>query len=83
MAEVIKKKSTARAKRKATSQEELIYLWKQHFKNLFLKVTDEPITKIISNQLDIKHRQFTQEELDLVLRKSFNTKGTGPDEISP
>ena len=37
---------------------------------------DEPITKIISNQLDIKLGQFTQEELDLVLRKltyCFNT----------
>ena len=31
-------------------------------------VTDEPITKNISNQLDIKLGQFTQE-LDLVVRK--------------
>ena len=30
---------------------------------------DEPITKIISNQLDIKVGQFTREELDSVLRK--------------
>ena len=29
----------------------------------------EPITKIISNQLDIKLGQFTHEELDSVLRK--------------
>ena len=47
-------------------------LWKQHFENLLgnpPKVTYEPITKIISNQLDIKLRQFMQEELDSVLRK--------------
>ena len=57
---------------KATSQEERIYLWKQHFENLLgkpSKVMHEPITKIISNQLDIKLGQFTQEELDSALRK--------------
>ena len=30
---------------------------------------NEPTEKIISNQLDIKLGQFTQEELDLLLRK--------------
>ena len=43
----------------------------------------EPITKIISNQLDIKLGQFTQEELDSVLRKIKNRKAAGLDEISP
>ena len=47
-------------------------VWKQHFDN-FLgkppKVTREPITKIISNQLDIKLGQFTQEELNSKQRK--------------
>ena len=69
--EVNKKKSTVEAKLKAAGQEEQKHLWKQHFKNLLgkpSKVQDEPITKIISNQLDIKLGQFTQE-LDLVLRK--------------
>ena len=66
------KKSTARAKLKVAYQEERIHLWKQHFKNLFgkpPKVAHEPITKVIINQLLIKLRQFTQEELDLVLKK--------------
>ena len=61
-----------KAKLKATSQEERIYMWKQHFENLLRKppkVMHKPITKIISNQLDIKLGQFTQEELDSVLRK--------------
>ena len=42
---------------------------------------DEPITKIVSNQLDIKLGQFTQEELDSVLRKIKNRKVAGLDEI--
>ena len=33
---------------------------------------NEPITKIISNELDIKLGQFTQEQLKLVLRKIKN-----------
>ena len=44
---------------------------------------DEPITKIISNQLDIKLGQFTHEELDSVLRKIKSRKAVGLDEISP
>ena len=67
-----RRKSIARAEMKAASQEERIHLWKQHFEDLLgipPKVTDEPTTKIISNQLDIKLEQFTQEEIDLVLRK--------------
>ena len=54
--EVSRKKSTVRAKLKAASQKKQIHLSKC-FKNLLRKppkVTDEPITKIISNQLDIK-----------------------------
>ena len=67
--EVNRRKSTAKAKLKATSQQERIHLWKQHFENLLgtpLKVTHEPITRIISKQLDIKLEPFTQEELDSV-----------------
>ena len=84
--EVSRRKSTAKAKLKATSQEEQIHLRKQHFENLLgkpPKVTHEPITKIISNQLDIKPRQFTQEELDSVQRKNKNRKAAGLDEIAP
>ena len=75
-----RRKSTAKAKLKATSQQERIHLWKQHFENLLgkhPKVTHEPITKIISNQLDIKLRQFTWEELDSVLIKINNMEDRG------
>ena len=46
-------------------------------------MTHEPITRIISKQLDIKQGQFTQEELDSVLRKIKNRKAAGLDEIPP
>ena len=44
---------------------------------------NEPITKIIDNQLDIKRGQFMQEELDVVLTKIKNRKTAGLDEIPP
>ena len=43
----------------------------------------EPITRIISKQLDIKLEQFKQEELDSVLRKIKNRQAAGLDEIPP
>ena len=73
--EVSRRNSTTKAKLKAISQQERIQLWKQHFENLLgnpLKVTYEPITRIISKQLDIKLGLFTQEELNSVLRKIKN-----------
>ena len=84
--EVSRRKSTAKAKLKAANQQERIKLWKQHFENLLgnpPKVTHEPITRIISKQLDIKLGPFTQEELDSVLRKIKNRKAAGLDEIPP
>ena len=59
--EVNRNKSTAKAKLKATSQEERIQLWKQHFENLLGNPSKEPITRIMSKQLHIKLGQFTQE----------------------
>ena len=84
--EVSRRKNTARAKLKAANQQERIKLWKQHFENLLgnpPKITHEPITRIISKQLDIKLGPFTQEELDSVLRKIKNRKAAGLDEIPP
>ena len=84
--EVSRRKSTAKAKLKAANQQERIKLWKQHFENLLgnpPKITHEPITRIISKQLDIKHGPFTQGELDSVLRKIKNRKAAGLDEIPP
>ena len=76
--EVGRKKSTVKAKLKATSQEDFENLLGNH-----PKVTYEPITRIISKQLHIKLGQFTQEELDSVLRKIKNRKAAGLDEIPP
>ena len=81
-----RRKSTAKAKLKATNEKERIYPWKQHFENLLgkpLKVRHEQIMKIISYQRDIKLGQFTQEKLYSVLRKMKNRKVAGLDEILP
>ena len=62
--EVSWRKSTAKAKLKATKEQERIKLWKQHFENILgnpPKVTHEPFTRIISKQLDIKLGSFTPE----------------------
>ena len=80
-----RRKTTATAKLKATSQQERINRWKQHFENSLgnsPKVTHEPVTRTIINQLDIKLRPFTQE-LDAALRKIENKKAAGLDEIPP
>ena len=58
----------------------------QHFENLLAnppKITHEPMTRIISKQLDIKLGPFTLEELDSVLKKIKNRKAAGLDEIPP
>ena len=71
--EVSRRKSNAKAELKAISQEERIHLWKQLFENLLgrpPKVTHEPITKIICNQVDMNLGHFTPEELDSILRKT-------------
>ena len=84
--EVSRRKSTAKAKLKATSQQDRIRLWKQHFENLLGNppdVTHEPITRTINKQLNIKLGPFTQEELDSVLRKIKNRNAAGLDEIPP
>ena len=84
ISEVSRRKSTAKAKLKATSQQDRIHMWKQHFENLLGNppgVTHEPITRIISKQLGIKLGPFTQEELDSVLIKIKNRKAAGLDEI--
>ena len=84
--EVSGRKSTAKAKLKAASQQERVKLWEQHFKNLLgnpPEITDEPITRIISKQLDVKLGPFTKEELDSVLRRIKNRKAAGLDEIPP
>ena len=84
--EVSRRKNTAKAKLKATNQQERIKPWKQHFENLLrnpLKVIHEPITRTISKQVDIKLGPFTQEELDSVLRKIKDRKTAGLDEIAP
>ena len=84
--EMSRRKNTAKGKLKAANQQDRIKLWKQHFENLLgnpPKITHEPITRIISKQLDIKLGPFTQEDLDSVLRKIKNRKAERLGEIPP
>ena len=84
--EVSRRKRTAKVKLRATSQQDRIHLWKQHFENLLgnpPEVTHKPITKIISKQLVIKLGPFIQVEFDSILRKIKNRKAAGLDEIPP
>ena len=79
-----RKMSTQPGRKYCGDQQERIKLWKQHFENLFgnpPKIKHEPITRIISKQLDIKLGPFTQEELDSVLRKIKNRKAAKLDEV--
>ena len=64
MNEVSRRKSTKGVKLKATSQEERLQKWKEHFKNLLgnpPEITDKLNQKIINGQLDMKLEQFTDE----------------------
>ena len=57
-----RRESTAKAKLKATSQEERIQLWKQHFENLLGKPRGLHMNQsreLLIKQLDIKPGQFT------------------------
>ena len=74
--EVSRRKSKVKAKLKAANQQETLL-------GNPPKITHEPITRIISKQLDIKLWPFTQEELDSVLGKIKNRKAAGLDEIPP
>ena len=51
--------------------------------NNISRIYSENLTKIMSNQLNIKLGQFTQERLDSILRKIKNKKEAGLDEIPP
>ena len=78
-----KMKNTPQAKLNATSQQDRIHLWKQHFENLHgnpPEVAYKPLTRIISMQVDIKQWQSTQEELNSIQRKIKNKKAAGLDE---
>ena len=59
------------------------YICGNSISRIYKEVTYEPITRIISKQLDIKLDLFTQVELDSVLRNIKNRKAAGIDEIPP
>ena len=77
-------KSTSRAKLKVVCQEERLLKWNEHLKNLHRncpEITAKPIQKFINCQLDIKLGQFSEEELDAVLKTIKSRKTAGLEEI--
>ena len=79
-------KNNTRAITQATSQEELIQKWKEHYKNLlgnFSQITNKPITKTINSQRSIKLGQFTKDELVEVLTEIKSRKTADLNEIRP
>ena len=80
--EVTGRKTSSNSKLKATSQEERLKLWKEHFQNLLGKppsVSDKPIETIINYTLNIKLGHFTTTELEAVKGR----KAAGLDDIPP
>ena len=74
MNEISGKKSCNSSKLKASSQEERVQLRQKHFKNLLgnqSKITDNEITPVFTEKLNIKKGPFTMEEL-LKAVKSIN-----------
>ena len=84
--EVTGRKRSTQAKLKASSQDERLQKWKEHFQNLLGKapvIKDQPIQQIIDNELSIEKGPFSEEELETVLKKLKNKKAPGLDEIPP
>ena len=82
--EVTGRKTSSNSKLKATSQEERLKLWKEHFQNLLGKppsVSDKPIETIINYTLNIKLGHFLTTELKAV--KVKGRKAAGLDDIPP
>ena len=70
------RKNTSRANLNATSLEERLTKWKEHFKNLSETPLNHRQTykKIMNGLICVKLDQFTEEELDAVLKKIKSRK---------
>ena len=80
--EISGRKNTNRAKLRASSQEDRLKLWKQHFQDLLGKpptIKDARITPIFTEELNIKKGNFTMDELNLAIKNISNGKASGLD----
>ena len=77
------RKKNNKAKIKATSGEERIKLWHNHFKDLLGKPPESKTSTItnISNLLNIETEIFTKYELEKAIKSIKNGKACGLDEI--
>ena len=82
--EVSGRKTSNKAKLKASSEQERLKLWKEHFQSLLGSNTtdnDTQINQISERELDIKKGDFTLDELNIVLKNTKNKKACGLDNI--
>ena len=80
------RKKSSHARIKASSQEERIDKWKQHFERLLgsaPSIVAEPTRPILNDELPIKTGAFTMEELESVLKNTKTNKAAGLDGIPP
>ena len=72
MNEISGRKSSNRGKLKASNQDERVKLWQQHFQDLLSKppvISEEEITPVFTEELNIKKGLFTMEELLKAVKK--------------
>jgi exonuclease III len=82
--EISGRKSSNRAKLKASDDEERLEKWKQHFQNLLGKtptVNTQQTQRIIEEQLDIRTGLFTMDELHTTKKQIKRGKASGLDNI--
>ena len=79
--EISGRKSTTTSKIRASSQEERLKKWKDHFQDLLGKapvVSDTPVRRIVNHELDIKCGNFTLDEVQKARKKCKDNKAA-PD----
>ena len=74
--EVSRRKSTAKAKLKATNQQEQIHLWKQHFE-ILLGVPYSQLTLCVKWTYNVHYYRIYKEHRNLGIRKHITTSCSG------
>ena len=82
--EISGRKSCNRSKLKGTTEEERLKLWQRHFQELLgnaPEITEDEITPILTEELNIKKGPFTMEKLLKAIKSMQYGKACGLDEI--
>ena len=82
--EVLGRKSSNKAKLKASDQKERIDKWKTHFQNLLDKtprISIKETTRVVEGELNIMKGSFSMEELKAAMKQIKSGKACGLDNI--